>query len=370
MNQALKHAKLSSQPPRQSARPAKTVITVLITGGAGFFGEILKTRLVAEGVRCVSIDLQPDHTLHPNFVAVQGDIRDRATMERLYAEHRFDCVYHLAAILAHAVTDRRFLWTSNVDGTRIVAEMTKRHSVPKLVFTSSNCLWADPFDRPVREDDAPKPREIYGASKWEGEKILQEFRHDFEVAIIRTPTIMEAGRLGLLAILYEFIDEGRRVWVVGDGGNRYQFCYAQDLVDACVAAGRAPGVTGVFNVGSDNVPTVREMYQQVINRAGTGARIASLPRSLALPFMRLAYRLNLSPLGPYQYRMIAESFVFDTTRIKAALGWRPTLTNAEMLWRAFEYFRQHRREIEQRTDVSAHKQPARMGLIRLLKWLS
>jgi hypothetical protein len=68
--------------------------------------------------------------------------------------------------------------------------------------------------------------------------------------------------------------------------------------------------------------------------------------------------------------MIAESFVFDTSRIKAALGWRPTLTNSEMLWRAFEYYHRHRQEIERRTRVSAHKSLARMGVIRTLKWLS
>ena len=68
--------------------------------------------------------------------------------------------------------------------------------------------------------------------------------------------------------------------------------------------------------------------------------------------------------------MIAEDFCFDTTRIKARLGWAPTLTNEEMLYRAYVYYRENRREIENRTDVSAHKQAANMGVIRLLKWLS
>jgi dTDP-D-glucose 4,6-dehydratase len=68
--------------------------------------------------------------------------------------------------------------------------------------------------------------------------------------------------------------------------------------------------------------------------------------------------------------MIAESFVFDTTKIKKALGWNPTLTNADMLYEAFDYYRQHRSEIDRRTDVSAHKQAASMGIIRLLKWIS
>ena len=86
--------------------------------------------------------------------------------------------------------------------------------------------------------------------------------------------------------------------------------------------------------------------------------------------MRVAYRAGLSPLGPYQYRMIAESFTFDTTKIKRALGWRPTLTNGEMLFEAFDYYRCHRDEIASRRAVSAHKQRVRMGVIGVLKQLS
>jgi nucleoside-diphosphate-sugar epimerase len=341
----------------------------LITGGAGFFGQILRTCLLAAGSMCVSVDLEPDPFKHRNSVSSRADIRDRSALAKVFGDYRFDCVYHCAAILAHDAKDRGFLWSSNVDGTHTVAELAVQYRVPKVVFTSSNCLWADPFNRPVTESDEPRPREIYGQSKWEGEKILQEHAGPYELAIIRTPTIIDAGRLGLLSILFEFIAEGRRVWVVGGGENKYQFVYARDLADACMRAARI-GASGVFNVGSDHVAPLRDVYQSVINRARSGATIVSLPRFPTLEVMRLAHTLGLSPLGPYQYRMIAESFEFDTTRARTVLGWTPTLTNADMLWRAFEYYRDHRREIESRTDVSAHSRPARMGAIRLLKWIS
>jgi hypothetical protein len=86
--------------------------------------------------------------------------------------------------------------------------------------------------------------------------------------------------------------------------------------------------------------------------------------------MQIAHRLKLSPLGPYQYKMIAEDFVFDTSKIKKAMAWKPTLTNEQVLWRAYNYYSQHREEIMRRKDVSAHKQAASMGVIRLLKWVS
>ncbi len=86
--------------------------------------------------------------------------------------------------------------------------------------------------------------------------------------------------------------------------------------------------------------------------------------------MKIAYFLKLSPLGPYQYKMIAEDFVFDTAKIKEKLNWNPTLTNEEMLFRSYQYYHDHLSEIKSRTNVSAHKQVAKMGIIRILKWIS
>jgi len=342
---------------------------VLITGGSGFFGGVLKTRLLADGFDCVNVDLQPDPVRHPALVSIQGDIRDTPLIERLFDEYDFSAVFHCAALLAHDVQQRGALWTSNVAGTIAIARLAEQRQVPKIVYISSNCLWAAPFNRPVREDDVPAPGEIYGASKWAAERVLMYYCDPGRLVIMRPPTIIASGRLGLLSILFDFILEGRRVWVVGDGSNRYQFVYAPDLVDACVRA-LAPEASGVFNVGSADVPTLRETYQYVIDRAGTAARVASLPRWPTLPLMRLSHRLRLSPLGPYQYRMIAESFEFDTTRIERTLGWRPTLTNGEMLFEAFDYYRRHVDEIGRREAMSVHQQRARMGVIRVLKQFS
>ena len=342
---------------------------VLITGGSGFFGGVLKARLLADGFDCVNIDLEPDPIRHPALVSVQGDIRDTALLERLFGEYRFSAVFHCAAVLAHDIRRHGALWTSNVAGTMTIAQLAARYDVPRIVYISTNCLWAEPFNRPVREDDVPAPREIYGTSKWAAERVLTYYCDADRLVIIRTPTIIASGRLGLLSIFFDFVLEGRRVWVVGDGSNRYQFVYAPDVADACVRA-LAPEASGVFNVGSADVPTLGDTYQFVIDRARTGARVASLPRWPTLALMRLSHRLRLSPLGPYQYRMICESFEFDTTRIQRTLGWRPTLTNGEMLFEGFDYYRRHVDEIGRRQAMSAHQQRARMGVIRVLKQLS
>lgn len=345
----------------------------LVTGGAGFFGGLLADRLLEEGWEVVSYDRVPNTARHERLTSVLGDLRDPALLEATFAEHTFDAVFHCAAALAHGLhVDKQEIWTSNVDATRLLAETARKRGVSKFVFLSSNCLWAHNLGRPVSEEEPPQPVEIYGESKWAGEKVLAEFATNdgsFDIVILRCPTIIESGRLGLLAILFEFMQENKTVWVVGKGGNRYQFIYAQDLASACLLALKATGFH-LYHVGSDQVPSLRECYEQVIAKAGSGSKVRSLPEGPTLGLMRLAHKLHLSPLGPYHYSMIAEDFIFDTTRIKAELGWQPTTTNSQMLERAYRYYAEHKDEIHARENVSAHSKPASMGLIRLLKWIS
>jgi len=346
---------------------------VFVTGASGFFGGVLKRRLLAEGFAVTNIDLVRDENAGAEgLTSVQGDIRDAELLARVFGEHTFEGVFHCAAMLAHDVKDDSLLWTSNVDGTRLVAEAALAAGVTHMVNISSNCLWAEGFGRPVTEADVPAPVELYGRSKLQAEKELAaivERRPDFKVVTLRCPTIIDSGRLGLLAILFEFIEDGKKVWVVGDGSSRYQFIYAQDLATACLLCLEYEE-SNLFHIGSDDVPTMRGMYESVIRAAGSKSRVASLPRKPTVAMMQLAHRLGVSPLGPYHYRMIAESFVFDTSRIRRELGWTPTLTNEEMMLRAFSYYSENRKAIHARTDVSAHSKAAPMGVIRLLKWMS
>jgi len=345
------------------------VARVLVTGGSGFLGSLLIARLLDDGHAVTSIDLLPCRISHPNLTAVVGDIRDRPLLDRLLTGREHDGVFHCAALLAHGSISPGELWSANVEGTRTLGAAVAAAGIRSLIYISSNCLWGRGFSRPVHEDDLPEPCEIYGASKWEGEKILASHAGDFATTVLRSPTILDQGRLGLLAILFEFIADGRRVWVVGDGSNRYQFIAARDLIGAMLLAWQRR-TAGVFGIGSDDVGTMRDSYAHVIANAGSQSRIGSLPKRPTVLAMRAAHALRISPLGPYHARMIASDFVFDTTRIKAALGWRPTLTNREMLLCAYRYYAANRSEIALRRDVSAHNRSADMGVIRLLKWVS
>jgi len=344
------------------------VASVLVTGGSGFLGSLLVQRLLAEGHFVVNVDLVPCPLVHQRLKSIVGDIRNRFLLDsELSCE--IAAVFHCAALLAHGSISKAELWSSNVQGTETLAAAVKASGIPFVVYTSSNCLWGREFDRPVQEDDAPEPVELYGQTKWEGEKILLRYKQDFRTAIIRCPTIIDEGRLGLLSILFEFIQENRKVWVVGDGSNRYQFIYAQDLINAMLLAWHYQKA-GTFAVGADDVRSLKAIYEYVIQQARSRSRVALMPRWPAITAMRIAHLLRVSPLGPYHYRMIASNFSFDTTRTKAELNWRPSLSNHEMLLKSYLYFKENMAEIRGRNAASSHRKPASMGIIRILKWLS
>lgn len=343
----------------------------LITGGNGYFGRLLIPELLERGFSCISIDQREGTPLDPRVEFIKGDAADPEALRATTKRGTPDVIFHLASQIDFAVASQRSLFQNNVESTRAISHFARTNRVAKVIFTSSNSVYlGNRLQRPITEADPPVPSDEYGASKVESEKILAACAEDFDAVSIRCPNIMDAGRLGMLSILFDFIREGRKCWVLGDGKIRHQCIYAEDLIDACLKAVNY-NRSDVFNIGSDDVPTIREMYQRVIDSAGSGARVASLPAWFALPSMKLAYRLGLSPLGPYQFRMLTLDFVFDTAKIKSQLGWSPTLNNSQMLYKAYEYYLTHRQEILNSNDLSPNRQVIRnLGVIGLLKLIS
>jgi nucleoside-diphosphate-sugar epimerase len=345
---------------------------VLITGGVGFFGELLKKELLKKNISCVSIDIEKDNLSDLNLVSIQADVLNKKELALIFNQFRFDTIFHLASINPHVRNYKNLIWDVNVNGTKNIAELAIEYKVPKIVYLSSSAVWGRIIDKLFREDDPTTPLEMYGKSKLEAERILLEYVDYINVVIFRSPIIIDQGRLGLLSVLFDFIIDGCRVWLPNKGENKIQYLYAQDLIDACIK-GMDYNQSDIFNIGADNVKNFKDVLNYLIDRAGTNAKITYMPNLIILFlifFIKVFDFLKLSPLSDYHCNMIGKNFILDTSKIKTKLHWMPTLNNEEMLCKAYEYYKDNLKEIKSNLKGGSNKQPVKLGAIRILKWIS
>ncbi len=337
---------------------------ILITGGSGYFGSVLARQARAAGDTVRVLDLNPPEAdVAVEYVA--GDIRDRAVVRDACTD--VDVVLHNVAQVPLA-KDPDLFDSVNVTGTANLLVAARDADVDKVVHTSSSAIFGIPERNPVTEETPPRPLEAYGRAKLQAELLCREAAAGgVDVTIVRPRTILGHGRLGIMAILFEFVADGAPVYVLGAGDNRYQFVHAEDLADACLRAARRPG-PAVYNVGAVEFGTMRETLQALVDHAGTGSRVRSLPVAPARVAMKTLAGRGLVPFAPYHWLLYSESLWFDTTKARAELGWEPRHSNASMVIESYEWFLAHRAELAARTG-SHHQSPARLGALRILKRL-
>jgi nucleoside-diphosphate-sugar epimerase len=337
----------------------------LVTGGSGFFGEVLAGQALARGDRVRVFDLNPPGADAPEIEYVCGDVRDRDAIRK--AAHGVDVVFHNVAQVPLA-RDRSLFQSVNVVGTANVLLAARDVGAQKVVHTSSSAVFGIPSVNPVTEYSDCRPLEAYGRAKLEAELVCRDaVAAGLDVTIIRPRTILGHGRLGIMAVLFEFVADGAPVFVLGRGDNRYQFVHASDLAGACLLAADRAG-SAVYNVGAADFGTMRETLQALVDHADTGSRVRSLPIRPARAGMRALAELGLAPFAPYHWLLYGESLWFDTRRARDELGWESRYSNSEMVTESYDWFVAHRHELDA-SRGSHHQSPVRPGLLRLLKKL-
>ncbi|MEO5936755.1 MAG: NAD-dependent epimerase/dehydratase family protein [Terriglobales bacterium] len=338
---------------------------VLVTGGSGFLGAVLVRQLVERGDACRSFDILDDTGRPREVEFISGDIRDLDAVRRACAG--MDVVLHNVALVPIAKDDKAFVEV-NLGGTANLLRACREAGVKKVVYTSSSAIYGVPDANPVTESTVPHPGEAYGRAKWGAEKLcLDEAKNGLDVSIIRPRTILGPGRLGIFGILFEWIRNGQNVPVLGKGDNTFQFVHVEDLARACVLAGDKASPE-VFNCGTDRFGTMRELLEAVCRYAGTGSRIAQLPRGITLKLMRLTSRLGLSPLAEYHAMMYGQSMWFDISAAQSQLQWQPKYSNEEMILESYRWYVENRDKLSAHI-ASHHRSPLRQGILRVAGWL-
>lgn len=335
--------------------------SALITGGSGYFGSLLLSRLLERGYECSILDINEFEELPKGVRFFQADIRDRDAVSR--SCRGMDVVFHNVAQVPLA-KDSNLFDSVNRQGTEILLSSALENSVSKVVYTSSSAVFGVPECNPVTDEMEPNPREKYGEAKLEGEKCCHDFvEKGLDVSIIRPRTIMGHGRLGIFQILFEWIRTGFNIPVLGGGGNVYQFVHADDLAEACVLASIKRG-PDTFNCGTDRFGTMREVLQDLCSYANTGSKVVSLPMGPIVLAMEITSKLGLSPLGAYHSLMYGRSMYFDISKAQTELGWTPKHSNQEMFRESYDWYLHNFQKIPTGgTQRSHHRSGMKQGIL-------
>ncbi len=337
-----------------------------ISGGAGFLGLHLARRLLAEGHTVRTLDVVPldDVELERSVEELRGDVRDRERVRELVAGA--DVVVHAAAALPIQAS-RASIRSVNVGGTENVLRAARDAGARRVVFISSTAVYGVPEKHPIEEDDPLVGVGWYGESKIDAEALCRVAA--VETTIVRPKTFIGPERLGVFEILFDWIREGRRIYILGKGYNRYQLLAVEDLVDAIVRAATVPEAAAeTFNIGATEFGTVRSDLQALIDHGGSSSRLRPVPAKPAEVALRALELLRVSPLAEWHYKTAHKDSFVDVSRAQRVLGWQPRLSNKEALIGTYDWYLANRERVG--GAGVTHRVPWNQQALGLLKRLS
>ena len=337
-----------------------------ISGGAGFLGLHLARRLLADGHRVRTLDVVPldDAELERNVEEQRGDVRNADDVRKL--ADGADIVVHAAAALPIQAS-RDSIRSVNVASTEHVLRAAHDAGAQRVVFISSTAVYGVPEKHPIEEGDPLVGVGWYGESKIDAEALCRVAA--IETTIIRPKTFIGPERLGVFEILFDWIREGRRIYILGQGHNRYQLLAVEDLVEAIVRAATEPrAARETFNIGATQFGTVRTDLQTLIDHAGSSSRLQPVPVKPAELILRALELLRLSPLAEWHYKTAHRDSFVDVTKAQRLLGWQPQLSNADALTQTYDWYLANRDRVG--TTGVTHRVPWNQQALGLLKRLS
>jgi nucleoside-diphosphate-sugar epimerase len=188
------------------------------------------------------------------------------------------------------------------------------------------------------------------------------------VPIIRPKTFIGTERLGVFQILYDWIESGNRIPIIGDGTNRYQLLEVEDLAEAIWLASTLEDdrANDTFNIGATDFETVKEDVAAVCDYAGTGAKPLPTPAGPVKAALRAFESVGLSPLYEWVYGTADKDSYVSVERAREKLGWEPEYSNAEALIRSYQWYVDNKDQIEQGTGVK-HRIAWDQGILKIFK---
>ncbi len=341
----------------------------LITGGAGFLGINLVRYLLAKGQRVVTLDIAPfDYAdVRDKIRVVDGDIRKPDNVRDSLRD--VDIVVHAAAALP--LYKPEDIYSTDIEGTRIVLEESMRAGVKRVIHISTTAVYGIPDHHPLLEDDPMHGVGPYGIAKVKAEEVCLDFRKKgLCVPILRPKSFIGPERLGVFAMFYEWARDGHSFPILGKGNNPYQYLDVEDLCDVIWLTATLPDetVNDNFNIGAKIFGTPRTDFQAVLDRAGKGRKVVSLPEAPAIWTLRFLEMLNLSPLYKWIYETAGKESFVSIEKAEKKLGFAPKYSNKDALIRNYEWYLANADKLSNSGGGGlTHRVPWKQGALKLAK---
>ena len=340
---------------------------VLVTGGSGFLGINLIRHLLDRGVgEIVNLDLLPfDYPEQDRITSVIGDIRDERTVDKVMEGVTW--VVHCAAALP--LYSEEDIYSTDIDGSRIVITTADQHGVKRFVHISSTAVYGIPDHHPLYEDDKLIGVGPYGESKIKAEEECLKFKDkEMCVTVIRPKSFIGPERLGVFVLLYDWANSGCNFPMIGSGKNRYQLLDVTDLCDAILLSLTLDKsiCNDIFNIGAKDFTTMKEDYQVVLDKAGHGKRIIGFPAKPVIWFLRFLESLKLSPLYKWVYETACEDSFVGIEKAEKILGYAPKFSNKDALLRNYKWYIDNLDNFKEASGVS-HRVPWKQGILGFFK---
>ncbi len=290
---------------------------LLVTGGAGFIGSHLVDRLIADGCEVVVLDNlstgKQEH-VNPKAKFIKCDI---ANFEEIAPHFQgTTAAFHLAALarIQPSIQNPLLYNQTNVTGTLNVLWAAREAHVKKVIYSASSSAYGERQEEeyPLKESLDARPGSPYALQKYVGELYCQLFAklYALPTVILRyfnvygPRQITEGAYAAVIGIFLKQREQGQPLTVVGDGEQRRDFTYVQDVVEANILAWQKPVASGeVFNIGAGRNYSVNEIGKLI-----SGPTVNIPPR-------------------PGEYRVT----LADNTKARQMLGWIPKVKLEEAI---------------------------------------
>jgi len=287
---------------------------VLVTGGAGFIGYHLCSKLAKLTDNLTIFDNLSSGKMEniddvPKAKFVKGDILDLKTLCGL---EKSDLIYHLAAqvVVPYSMENPLIDFETNAKGTLCVLEKARKDDA-KLVFASSAAVYGNPTQLPTSEEYGFHPFSCYGLSKVVGEEYCNIYREQYGLDIVITRFANVYG-LRCHGVIHDFLEKlaknPNKLEIIGTGQQSRDLVHISDVVELLIKVGSLESANGqTYNVG-----------------LGKTTKIIDLAK-LMLQILNLQDKTVVTTTG-VSWQGDINTIWFNNQKARKELGWNPKVT--------------------------------------------